>query len=320
MATAEASITGFSSPTTTPSAPMEGMPEALSPAQQEAQHILQHMLQKLQHPQSKYHARYAKWIERNPNLASFCLTTVRPPVWNALEQGLSFENTKAIAGDFTWLGRGVYFDVVKGDKERVYVGQSSNLRLRISQHQKFRYRRDHASLHYHALHASDDNAYGVLCVLPSSNMGGHRLPGMDREALLLNVLEMWMGLVFRCLPAKTLEEWIPSSFSRSSGLGALNIQCPLENYDGARREMVDLSGSEDLLVREWGEMKRAEWKEKVKKELDLVDREEETGVVVEEKTRNIAVTERAPPWMFGVSGAIGGAAMMWLYMSRAKGR
>lgn len=167
---------------------------------------------------------------------------------------------KSIAGDFVWQTRGVYFSILLGQTDhlpRLYIGQSRNLRVRIRQHTDFRYRRDNPSLHYHALQKSRANAYGILCVLPSPSMGNHALPGMDEPELLLNVLEMWMCLVFRCLPEGTLKEWLPEGTGRGGEVRGLNIQCPLGNGDG-RRKWVDLRGAEDWIVREWVEMKRVE--------------------------------------------------------------
>jgi hypothetical protein len=139
---------------------------------------------------------------------------------------------------------------------RIYVGQATSLRARVAQHLNFRYRRDNPSLHYHALQASIYNAIGVLAVLPSPNMGGHALPGMDDPGLLMNVLEMWMGLVFRTLPASVLEGWMPEGVSpaRREGkeglFGGLNIRSPLDQGD-SRSDWVDLSESDDPLVREY---------------------------------------------------------------------
>lgn len=97
---------------------------------------------------------------------------------------------------------------------------------------------------------------GVLAALPSSNMDNHTLPGMDDPALLLNVLEMWMCVVFRSLPAAILEEWVPKGIDpkmregREGVFGGLNIKSPLDHRD-AKSSFVDLSGSDDPLVREY---------------------------------------------------------------------
>lgn len=85
-------------------------------------------------------------------------------------------------------------------------------------------------------------------------MGGHALPGMDDPGSLLNVLEMWMGLVFRSLPRVLLEEWMPDGISaiRKEGkegvFGGLNIRSPLDQGD-CRSEWIDLSEDDDPLVR-----------------------------------------------------------------------
>lgn len=171
---------------------------------------------------------------------------------------LTCSRLKLIAGDLRADARAIYLNGVLGlDKRvRIYIGQASSLRPRIAQHLNFRYRRDNPSLHYHALQASIYNAIGVVAVLPSPSMGGHALPGMDDPALLLNILEMWMGIVFRTLPVSTLEEWIPKGINprRKEGkegvFGGLNIRCPLDQGD-TKAGWVDLSDSDDPLIRDY---------------------------------------------------------------------
>jgi hypothetical protein len=139
---------------------------------------------------------------------------------------------------------------------RIYIGQATNLRTRIAQHLNFRHRRDNPSLHYHAIHLSIYNAIGSLALLPSPHMGNHTLPGMDDPALLLNLLEMWMCLVFRTLPPQTLAEYLPSAVDakprvgKEGEFGGLNIASPLEQGTGAWTQ-VDLSESQDPLVRDY---------------------------------------------------------------------
>jgi hypothetical protein len=87
-------------------------------------------------------------------------------------------------------------------------------------------------------------------------MGNHTLPGMDDPALLLNLLEMWMCLVFRTLPPHTLAEHLPSAVDakprvgKEGEFGGLNIASPLEQGTGAWTQ-VDLSESRDPLVRDY---------------------------------------------------------------------
>ena len=237
---------------------MNDLPSQLSPAQLEAQQILQHLLSKLKDPESRYYARYGRWLERHPRLDDFCLRCIRPQVWTYLNGRWSLDALKLIGGDLRSDTRAIYLNGILGlDKRmRLYIGQASSLRPRIAQHLNFRYRRDNPSLHYHALQHSIYNAIGVLAVLPSSGMGGIGLPGMDDPGLLLNVLEMWMGLVFRSLPACMLEEWLPEGVEkeRKEGkegvFGGLNIRSPLDQGNSTS-EWVDLSGSDDPLVREY---------------------------------------------------------------------
>jgi hypothetical protein len=236
---------------------MNDLPVQFTPAQLEAQNILKHLLSKLQKPESKYHARYGKWIDRHPRLDDLCFPCIRPQVWAFLNGRWSLDGLKAIGGDLRTDARAVYLNGVLGlDKRvRIYVGQASSLRPRIAQHLNFRYRRDNPSLHYYALQRSIYNAISMLAMLPSPSMGGHALPGMDDPSLLLNVLEMWMGLVLRSLPTSMLEEWLPEGVSqmkegREGVFGGLNVRCPLDQGD-SKSGWIDLSESGDPLVREY---------------------------------------------------------------------
>ncbi|UPX11052.1 uncharacterized protein EKO05_0001676 [Ascochyta rabiei] len=237
---------------------MNDLPLQLSPAQVEAQQILKHLLSKLSEPESRYYEKYGRWAERHARLDDFCLRCVRPQVWAYLNGRWSLDALKTIAGDLRSDARAIYLNGVLGlDKRvRIYIGQASSLRPRIAQHLNFRFRRDNPSLHYHALQSSVYNAIGVLAVLPGPGMGNHTLPGMDDPGLLLNVLEMWMCLVFRSLPVATLKEWIPVGVSsgrregKEGEFGGLNIRSPLDQGDG-RAGWIDLSTNEDPLVREY---------------------------------------------------------------------
>lgn len=160
-----------------------------------------------------------------------------------------------MTGALSYNTRGIYLSalITPDSTTRLYIGQSTNLKWRISQHCNFRYRRDHPSLHYHAFQKSRINSFALLCALPASSMGNHTLPGMDCPDLLLNLLEMWMCLCFRSLLGGTLEEWLPEGVKVAvGGVTGLNVGCPLEQGE-EEREWVDLSGSEDELVREYVE-------------------------------------------------------------------
>jgi hypothetical protein len=236
---------------------MFDLPQALSPAHLEAQTILTHILSQISSPDSKYYPKYGTWVERHPNLPDFCLRTIRPQVWTFLQNRWSLDALKLISGDLRFEGRALYLNGVLGlDKRlRIYIGQSNNLRQRVAQHLNFRYRRDNPSLHYHALQYSIYNTIGVLAVLPPPNVNA---PGMDAPDLLQNVLEMWLCLLFRSLPQESLEEWLPHDGTiktarkeaREGVVVGLNIALPLDQGEKSRN-WVDLSESEDALVREY---------------------------------------------------------------------
>lgn len=211
-----------------------------------------------------------------------------------------------IGGDFEYNARGVYCNAMVGrdSRTRLYIGQSTNLRWRLSQHWNFRYRRDNPSLHYLALQDSKVNTFGLLCALPSSSMGNHTLPGMDSVDLLLNVLEMWMCLVFRCLPEQSLQEWLPVGVKKNSDMGFLNIASPLDQGETAR-EWVDLRGTGDPIVEEYVSMNQTQ--------------QVKTGskTVVSTEGGPSAVEKAAPVlWMVSAAVLVG----MGFMMGRAKMR
>lgn len=63
---------------------MNDIPAELSPSQIEAQGILRHLLSRLKDPDSKYYARYGRWLNRHPRLDDICFRCVRPQVWSYL--------------------------------------------------------------------------------------------------------------------------------------------------------------------------------------------------------------------------------------------
>jgi hypothetical protein len=239
---------------------MYDYPVDLTPAQSEATKIFAQLLRKLKEKDSRYYARYGKWAERHPRLEEFCFRCIRPHVWTFLNGRWSLDALKVVGGDLKFEGRGVYLNGVLGldRKVRIYIGQANSIRSRIFQHLNFRYRRDNPSLHYHAMQNSIYNAIGLVAQVPSPNMGNQSLPGMDSPDLLLNVLEMWMCLVFRTLPMPTLEAWLPDDGSVKRGrkegqegeFGGLNIASPLDQGE-QQREWLDLSDSDDPLIRDY---------------------------------------------------------------------
>lgn len=175
------------------------------------------------------------------------------------------------------------------------------------------------------------NALGVVALLPSGRRGQSReaVAGMEDPGLMLNVLEMWVCLIFRTLPAQLLEEWLPDHPSVSKEqkegkegvFGGLNIACPLDN--GMReREWIDLSGSDDPLVREYlgfdrlRDEERARAEARARKEVDTPEQRKKTYA---EHARSFNEAARndilVPQWM--VLGAV--AAMIGLVLLSNRG-
>jgi len=277
-------------------------PAELNNGQQEAKKILAHLLEILKEKDSKYYARYGKWVERHPRLGEFCFRCIRPQIWTFLNGRWSLDALKCIGGDLKFEGRGVYLDGVLGldKKVRIYIGQAAQVRARIAQHLNFRYRRDNPSLHYHAMQQSIYNSIGLAAQLPSPNMGNHALPGMDSPDLLLNVLEMWMCLVFRTLPEQILNEWLPddgtinksSKEGKEGEFGGLNIACPLDHGE-KHREWLDLSESDDPMIRDYLGLGRkiSESEQRKRSDVQYVKAEEKGEDA--NAQRRVAYTERA---------------------------
>jgi len=256
---------------TTPTPSNRASQTTFTPVQLEARAILSHLLTRLSQPPVSssddgkphpYH-KYAPWISHHgiPTLTQSIYTLIRPQIWHLLSSRLSLDALKHLGGDLRHEGRAIYLNGILGvDKRlRIYVGQSSNLRVRVAQHLNFRYRRDHPSLHYYALEWSIYNVFGVLAVLPSSGYG-NAVPGMDDPALLLNVLEMWMCLVFRSLPENTLKDWLPDDVlvdkkkltAKEGIVGGLNVASPLDQgVEMKERDFVDMSEENDPVVRDY---------------------------------------------------------------------
>ena len=261
----------------------------LTPPQLEARTILTHLLTRLSQPKDDDTAtnprydEYSAWINQHsiPTLTTSLYSMVRPQLWTLLSSSsssssshrLSLDALKHVGGDLRLETRGaIYFNGILGvDKRlRMYVGQSGNLRQRVAQHLNFRYRRDHPSLHYYALEWSAYNVFGVCAVLPPSSFSSSSslVAGMERSDLVMNVLEMWMCLVFRSLPSDTLEEWLPDDelvdkgrkMAKEGVVGGLNVATPLDQgVEVKDMPFVDLSGEVDPVIRDYlREVKRRE--------------------------------------------------------------
>ncbi|KAF2279625.1 uncharacterized protein EI97DRAFT_359341, partial [Westerdykella ornata] len=226
----------------------------------EARGILSHLLAKLEDGQLGPHKRYADWIQKHgrQELEGFLYGCLRPEVLSHLQLGsMNVTSLKNIGGDLAYEGRAIYIHGILGleRRTRIYIGQSTSLRPRLKQHWNFRYRRDNPSLHYYAMHNSVFDVFSVLATLPSPfSPSSQTLPGMDQPDLLLNVLEAWCCLLFRCLPPKLLKECLPPGIraeSKDLQNVALNVANPLDQGDKGSMQWVDLSGTQDPLIQEY---------------------------------------------------------------------
>ncbi|KAH6860634.1 hypothetical protein BKA58DRAFT_37101 [Alternaria rosae] len=340
MSPATAMSSTPSTPTPTPSS--RTSQSTYTPAQLEARAILTQLLTRLsQLPVSfpdndktrPYH-KYALWISQHSIsiLTQSIYSLIRPQVWHLLSSRLSLDALKHLGGDLRQEGRAIYLNGILGvDKRlRIYVGQSSNLRVRVAQHLNFRYRRDHPSLHYYALEWSIYNVFGVLAVFPSGGYG-NAVPGMDDPTLLLNVLEMWMCLVFRSLPENTLKDWLPDDVlidkkrltAKEGIVSGLNVASPLDQgVEMKERKFVDLSEEDDPVIQDYlkeVQRKRGDGlvgepvKEKNTKDVEVDEERALRKKMYAEKARRYQRRDTdivVPQWVFLGAVAIGVGIML----------
>ncbi|KAF2496257.1 hypothetical protein BU16DRAFT_581639 [Lophium mytilinum] len=232
----------------------------------EARAVLAHLLVTVQDPKSRHYEKYAAWLQGSPGIEEFMFGCLRPAVVRWIEGGrsASIDSLKTIGGDIR--GKGIYLHGILGlDRfTRKYIGQSTDLALRVyKQHMYFRYRRDHPSLHYFAVQRSSFDIFSILAVVPnppSTPTPPQASNFHDRPDLLLNILEMWVCLLFRSLPVASLHTYLPPGSLVSMGPPeSLNVALPLDQgVEMAEREMVDLKAVRDPLLREWFKLDEGE--------------------------------------------------------------
>ncbi|KAF2808449.1 uncharacterized protein BDZ99DRAFT_499764 [Mytilinidion resinicola] len=237
----------------------------------EARAVLAHLLVTVQDQKSRHYEKYAGWLQGSPGIEEFLFGCLRPGVVRWIEGGRGagidswvLKLLKATGGDIK--GKGVYLHGILGlDRfTRKYIGQSTDLPLRIyKQHMYFRYRRDHPSLHYFAVQRSSFDVFSILAVVPPppSNQTPSQAPNFhDRPDLLLNILEMWLCLLFRSLPVASLHAYLPPGSLVSMGPPeSLNVALPLDQgVEMGEREMVDIKAARDPLLREWFKLDEGE--------------------------------------------------------------
>jgi len=137
----------------------------------EARKVLSHLLSTVQDPKSRHHDKYAEWLQNSPGIEDFIFGCLGPQVirWIESGKGSSIDSMKAIGGDIGSTRRGVYLHGILGlDRyTRKYIGQTNDISIRMKkQHMYFRWRRDHASLHYFAVQRSSYDIFSILAEIP----------------------------------------------------------------------------------------------------------------------------------------------------------
>jgi hypothetical protein len=152
-----------------------------------------------------------------------------------------------VGGDLKSHGRAIYLHIVTlpDDQAYWYIGQAYNLSFRLNaEHRNYRYRRDHPSLHNYAMDRSISDRFIVLATLRQAT---------SRPDLVMNLLEMWCCLLFRSLPADSLEEWIGKPEDGDFDVPSLNVALPLDSGDdrASKRAIEWLKDARDSLAREY---------------------------------------------------------------------
>ena len=111
---------------------------------------------------------------------------------------------------------------------RLYVGQSTEMRSRINNHQNADYRKRNPSLHYYIVDTEGvNNEFVFLCGFTETEV----------PSIKLNLLEMWCCLILQTLQENSLRTYLPESAIRPGGGRHLNVALPL--YQNAGQEESD---------------------------------------------------------------------------------
>ncbi|KNG86359.1 hypothetical protein ANOM_007288 [Aspergillus nomiae NRRL 13137] len=143
----------------------------------------------------------------------------------------------------------------------LYVGQAAELRERIRTHNDIYRRKRNPSLHYHVWDSAED-IESVFVTL-----GFSEKPTSVKTQLLLNLLEMWMALVFQTLTSVHLDQYLPESVNKLWSGNHLNVALPLwQGFTeedqavglavGGRMSFQQHLFSDDPTIRQWAENAR----------------------------------------------------------------
>ncbi|KAF2842397.1 hypothetical protein M501DRAFT_413611 [Patellaria atrata CBS 101060] len=204
--------------------------------------ILEHLLGILRDASNRHHRRYQA-VLKNLLVDHELFTYLRPQVYEMFGHGKipNWDQLKQFGGDINAEDRGVYLHIIRGTdgKDRLYVGQSTNMAVRIKKnHLNFRYRRDHKSFHYFAVEDSTWDTFVILATIPSPLKALSHGHDNASVALLLNVLEMWCALMLRTLQPAQAEQYLPPGEAvEESTWFPLNVASPIDHGDSTVQRM-----------------------------------------------------------------------------------
>ncbi|KAE8138501.1 hypothetical protein BDV38DRAFT_282164 [Aspergillus pseudotamarii] len=192
----------------------------------------------------KYEERYASILDTD-DMGAILEQHLNPTVRDICKNG-EFTLSKYIARFFTLSGIflmkgnsliaigqnpenlvicGVYLHILwrrsNPQKFWLYVGQAAELRERIRTHNDIYRRKRNPSLHYHVWDSAEDMDSVFV------TLGASEKPTSAKTQLLLNLLEMWMALVFQTLTSLHLNEYLPESVNSLWSGHHLNVALPL---------------------------------------------------------------------------------------------
>ncbi|KAK5116860.1 hypothetical protein LTR85_009120 [Meristemomyces frigidus] len=155
----------------------------------------------------------------------------------------------AIGGDVKYKGRGWYMDVLTDDNDsdwfKLYIGQGERVKTRVDYHRKPSVLKKNSALHYQLLRKPGRRYnYVLLASLPE---------GEAVDTQLLDVIEMYHGLLFQALPPKTLTKYLPEGVILRQPERGCMVANPLNQHhddEAARRASCQLRDSTDPEVRE----------------------------------------------------------------------
>lgn len=149
------------------------------------------------------------------------------------EPRLTQSRLMSIGGDRKIPGLAVYLHIIwkRDDFEHffLYAGQSTELAHRLAQHDSPQYRSKYPSLHYYVMGLEDMVSDYVILA--------ENILASEYQSRILNILEMFAGLIFQTLDPKDLQKYLPEEVGSFLPFCGLNIALPLWQSSPDRKPM-----------------------------------------------------------------------------------